>query len=157
MSLSIISKKAGPVNVKVPTYDANSSIGTIEQISSSVIATHSVHDAPPLNLLLVPGTEPNVVCHVEWLLTVPSKQNVSYPQELSWALIDDIQTTWTVFSTTNMPRTFRVVGETEPELLKVIPGSRTSSLRDSTSLMLSPVCALAQWALQKQEYWTVSN
>lgn len=63
MSLSIISKQAGPVNIKVPTYDTNSSIETIEQISSSIVATHSVHDAPPFNLLLVPGTEPNIICH----------------------------------------------------------------------------------------------
>jgi hypothetical protein len=63
MSLSIISKKAGSVNVKVPTYGTNNGMGSIEQISSSVVATHSVHDAPPLNLLLVPGTEPNFICH----------------------------------------------------------------------------------------------
>jgi len=63
MSLSIISKKAGPVNIKVPTHDTNNSIGAIEQISSSVVATHSVHDAPSINLLLVPGTEPNFIFH----------------------------------------------------------------------------------------------
>jgi len=46
MTLSIISEKAGIVSSKNPASQA---------IGWPVIATHSVNDAPPIDLLMVPG------------------------------------------------------------------------------------------------------
>lgn len=55
MSLSIISKKAGPISTYVPLHNIDDGMPMKETISASVIATHSVNDAPSLNLLIVPG------------------------------------------------------------------------------------------------------
>jgi transcriptional regulator GlxA family with amidase domain len=48
MTLSIISEKAGPVSSTSPASSQN-------KIRSSMIATHTLQDAPRLNLLMVPG------------------------------------------------------------------------------------------------------
>jgi len=47
MSLSIISEKAGQVSSNPP--------GDQTIISTSMVATHTPQDAPPLDLLMVPG------------------------------------------------------------------------------------------------------
>ncbi|KAF2202641.1 class I glutamine amidotransferase-like protein [Delitschia confertaspora ATCC 74209] len=57
MSLSIIADKVGPVtSASVPhTMPDGSIVSTDNQIVSTVIATHSPQNAPPLDLLFVPG------------------------------------------------------------------------------------------------------
>ncbi|EKG09171.1 ThiJ/PfpI [Macrophomina phaseolina MS6] len=56
MSLSIISKRAGPVSSSYPPRQLpNGEIIPNPEINSSVVATHTPENAPPLDLLMVPG------------------------------------------------------------------------------------------------------